>query len=180
MTEFWHDQKRDLLVYPLTVGAPLHALPEAKQINGTYFAVPRSLHNAQILRYFNYPVVPVIDRYDWPSAPGIKPWESQQHAANFMVLHPHCFNLSDMGVGKTLAALWAADWLMRQHKDFRALIVCPLSIMERVWGDAIWKNFLSHRTVEILYGSAHKREETLAKSKADFLVVNFDGVGIGA
>jgi SNF2 family DNA or RNA helicase len=180
VTEFWHDTKRDLLVYPLTVGAPLHALPEAKQINGAYFAVPRSLRNAQILRYFNYPVTPIIDNYEWPSAPGIKPWKSQQQAANFMVLHPHCFNLSDMGVGKTLATLWAADWLMRQYPGFRALIVCPLSIMERVWGDAIWNNFLSHRSVEILYGNADRRAAILAKSKADFLVVNFDGVGIGA
>ena len=180
MNVFYHDVKRNLLIYPLTAGAPLHALPEAKQVNGSFFAVPRTLQNAQILRFYNYPVSSVMDSYDWPCGPGIKPYVTQKTASNFMVLHPRCFNLSDMGVGKSLAALWAADWLMQQHQNFRALIVCPLSIMERVWGDAIFKNFLSRRTFEVLYGSAHKRQETLAKSKADFLIVNFDGVGIGA
>src|SRR3989304_6918098 len=80
-------------------------------------------------------------------------------AANFMVLHPRCFNLSDMGVGKTLATLWAVDWLMKQYpKDtFRALVVCPLSIMQRVWGDAIFKNFLSNRSYKVLHGDAAQR-----------------------
>jgi SNF2 family DNA or RNA helicase len=178
---FYHDTKRDLLVYPLTAGAPLHVLPEAKRVNGQYFAVPRTLQNAQVLRFYNYPVSPVMGHYDWPCGPGITPYASQKLASNFMVLHPRSFNLSDMGVGKTLAALWAADFLMKQSSaPFRALIVCPLSIMKRVWGDAIWKNFLSRRTFEVLYGSAEKRQSILAKSKADFLICNFDGVGVGA
>jgi SNF2 family DNA or RNA helicase len=181
MTEFYHDTKRDLLIYPLTAEAPLHVLPEAKRVNGNYFAVPRTLQNAQVLRFYNYPVAPVMDNYDYPRAPGIVPYASQKVASNFMVLHPRCFNLSDMGVGKTLAALWAADWLMlNSPQPFRTLIVCPLSIMERVWGDAIWQNFLSRRSFEVLYGSAQKRQATLEKSKANFLIINFDGVGVGA
>jgi SNF2 family DNA or RNA helicase len=178
--EFYHDKARKLLIYPLTPGAPLQALPEAKQVNGEFFAVPDTLRNSQILRFYNYPVAPVMVDYDWPCAPAITPYESQKAAANFMVLHPHCFNLSDMGVGKTLAALWAADWLMQHNPGLRALIVCPLSIMERVWADAIWKNFLSRRTFEVLYGSHQKRQTTLEKSKADFLIINFDGLGLGA
>lgn len=181
MIDFYHDTKRDLLIYPLTAGAPLHVLPDAKRVNGNYFAVPRTLQNAQILRFYNYPVVSIMDNYDYPCAPGITPYTTQKLASNFMVLHPRCFNLSDMGVGKTLAALWATDWLMLNARaPFRALIVCPLSIMERVWGDAIWKNFLSRRSFEVLHGSAQKRQSLLEKSKADFLIINFDGVGIGA
>lgn len=178
---FWHDTRRDLLVYPLSAAAPLHALPEAKTIDGRYFAVPRTLTNAQVLRFWNYPVPQIMSDYDWPHAPGITPYETQKLAANFMVLHPRCFNLSDMGVGKTLAALWAADWLMRRHPvgTFRALIVCPLSIMERVWSDAIFKHFLSRRSVEIVYGDSSKRSLVLGRA-ADFYIINFDGVGIGA
>jgi SNF2 family DNA or RNA helicase len=118
--------------------------------------------------------------YDWPAAPTIKPWAVQKAAANFMVCNPRCFNFSDMGSGKTLSTLWAADFLMRQGTIKRALIICPLSIMERVWGDAIFKNFFGKRTYEVIYGSAEKREAIIRNSEADFLIINFDGVGVGA
>ena len=154
----------------------------AKQLNGSYVAVPRTLRNSQILRWLNYPVAPIMSEYDWPRSPAIEhPYESQKLAANFCVLHPRCLNLSDMGVGKTMATLWAADWLMRQHPPgtFRAIIVAPLSILERVWANAIFTNFLGHRTFEILYGSPEKRLQGLSRD-ADFYIVNFDGVGVGA
>jgi hypothetical protein len=60
------------------------------------------------------------------------------------------------------------------------LVVAPLSILERVWAAAIFSNFFGKRTAEILYGTAEKRMHLLATSKADFLICNFDGVGIGA
>lgn len=88
--------------------------------------------------------------------------------------------LCNHNTGKTLATLWAADWLMQHHKDFRALIVAPLSILQTVWANAIFKNFLSRRSVDVLHGDAIKRQKILAESKADFLIVNYDGVGVGA
>lgn len=216
MTQFYHDTQSNTLIYPR------HALitqtiPEAREINGQFVAVPRSLHNLQVLRHYNFPVSPVItdDNYDWPRPPNIKqPYESQKTTANFLALHPRSFCLSEMGTGKTLSTLWAADWLMRQHDrnrkpcrycsagartglpgnacsdcmgtgyddpqdDFRVLIVCPISIMQRVWGDAIFKTFLGKRTFTILHGSAEKRLKLL-NQPADFYIINHDGVGIGA
>lgn len=220
MTNFYFDAQRNLLIYPRSDVIERY-LPQAKSISGSpanggqgLIAIPRTLQACQTLRWLNYPVPPVITdaNYDWPAAPGVKPWESQKLAANFMALHPRCFNLSDMGVGKTYSTLWAADWLMKQHEQnkctncggvgcagpdndyegascdvcdgtgaerFRALIVCPLSIMQRVWSDAIFKLFLGHRKIEILYGSQERRLEALARA-ADYYIVNFDGVGIGA
>ena len=121
------------------------------------------------------------ETYDFPIEPGRKPLDHQRMMVNFMVAHKRCFNLSDMGTMKTLSTLWAADWLMQQHPpgEFRALIVAPLSTLERVWGNAIFKNFLSRRTFEILHGDANKRIAGLARP-ADFYIVNFDGVGVGA
>jgi SNF2 family DNA or RNA helicase len=183
---FFHDHKRNLLVYetpsPLHVAQLLQSLPEAKQINGSYVAVPATLKNSQTLRWMQYPVAPVIteQNYEWPRGPGIFPYESQKITANFLALNPRSFVLSDMGVGKTLATLWAADFLMNQNPGSRALIVAPLSILERVWAAAIFSNFFGKRTAEILYGTAEKRMQLLETSKADFLVINFDGVGIGA
>jgi SNF2 family DNA or RNA helicase len=84
-----------------------------------------------------------------------------------------------MGTGKTQSVLWAADWLMRQSKEpFRVLIVCPLSVMQRVWADAIFKSFLGRRTVEILHGTEKERLEKLSL-KADFSIINFHGVDTG-
>lgn len=180
---FFHDPTRNLSIYQTQSPILQQAIPEARQINGQYLAIPHNLRTAQILRHFNYPVAPVITdaNYPWPRAPSITPYESQKIAANFMVTHPRCFNLSDMGVGKTLAVLWGADWLMRQHRQgtFRAIIVAPLSILQRVWGDAIFKNFLGARTFEVLHGTPEKRLDALSRS-ADFYIVNFDGVGVGA
>jgi SNF2 family DNA or RNA helicase len=180
MVDFYHDQTRNLLVYKSQSPFVLQAIPEAKLVNRNYLAVPRTLRNSQILRHFDYPVAPVMTEYDWPAAPGIKPWESQRVSSNFFVLHPRSFNLSDMGTGKTLAALWAADWLMQHSKGrLRALIVAPLSTLERVWANAIWTNFLNRRTFEILHGTAERRLAGLAKD-VDFFIVNHDGVGVGA
>jgi SNF2 family DNA or RNA helicase len=183
VAEFYHDQGRNLLIYPTRQPDRfVHYIPDAKPINGAYVAVPRNLRNLQTLRHFGIPVTPIMDGYDWPASPGIRPWETQKLAANFLVLHPRCFNLSDMGVGKTLSALWAADWLMRHHTPgtCRALIVAPLSILQSVWANAIFRNFLGRRSYDILYGDAEKRLKILSNSKADFLICNFDGVGVGA
>ncbi len=191
---FFHDKVRNLLVYeapsPLHVAQLLQSLPEAKQVseygaNGSYrsyVAVPATLKNSQTLRWMQYPVAPVItdQNYSWPAAPGIKPYESQKITANFLVLNPRSFVLSDMGTGKTNSVLWGADFLIEQNPGTRALIVAPLSILERVWAAAIFSNFFGKRTAEILYGTAEKRMHLLATSKADFLIINFDGVGIGA
>jgi len=80
---------------------------------------------------------------------------------------------------KTLATLWAADFIMQQNPGWRCLIVCPLSIMQRVWGDAITNHFLGRRTYTILHGEAGKRCRLL-DNPSDFYIVNFDGVGVGA
>jgi SNF2 family DNA or RNA helicase len=181
--QFYHDIKNNLLIYDRPSPLVRQHIPDAVSINGQYLAVKHTLQNAQTLRWLNYPVAPIITdaNYDWPHAPGIKPLPHQKIMANFMVLHPRSFNLSDMGTMKTLASLWAADWLMSQSKEAcRALIVAPLSILQRVWADAIFKNFLGRRSHAILYGDAAKRESLLAESAADFLIINFDGVGIGA
>lgn len=175
---FFYEPKHNVLVYPRHELIERH-IQEARPLNGQYVGVPRTLRTCQILRWFNFPVPPIMEGYSWPASPGITPYESQKLAANFMVLHPRCFNLSDMGVGKTLATLWAADWLMQQHRGFHALIVCPLSIMQRVWGDAIFKNFLSNRTYKVLYGDATKRLKLLSEP-ADFYICNIDGIGVGA
>jgi hypothetical protein len=185
MMTFFLDQPRNLLIYPDLPGYTRHqiaqAIPEAKELNGHYLAVPRTLRNSQLLRVLGQPVAPVMDGYDWPIEPGRKPLLHQKLYANFQVLHPRCFNLGSPGTMKTLSSLWAADFLMRQHPEgaFRCLIICPLTIVDTVWASTIFKNFLHRRSVEILHGPQDKRIKLLAKCP-DFSIINFDGLGIGA
>lgn len=180
--DFYHDTTANVLVY--SGHCPnVQALPESRQINGAYFGVPFTLPNAQILRYYNYPVPQIITdkNYDWPIEPGKTPLLHQKVMANFTVLNRRMFNLSDMGTMKTISTLWAADWLMQQYPagTCRCLIVAPLSVLERVWAHAIFRNFLSRRSFEILHGDAAARQKALDRA-ADFYIINFDGVGVGA
>lgn len=93
-----------------------------------------------------------------------------------MLSNPHSYVLNDIGTGKTMSALWAADFLMSEGIARRALITAPLSTLERVWGDALFLHF-THRSFNVLHGSAERRRKLLAQPK-DFYVINHDGVGV--
>jgi SNF2 family DNA or RNA helicase len=163
----------------------LKVVPGAISVDARHVAAPINLHSLQVIRYLGLPVPPPMDNYDWPLHgfdPDGTPWRPRDHQvkmANFMVLHPRCFNLSAMGSQKTLSALWATDYLMRLYPGTKCLIVAPLSTLQRVWADAIFTHFLGRRTARVLHGTGEKRQEALA-SPADFYIVNFDGLGIGA
>jgi SNF2 family DNA or RNA helicase len=181
MIDLYHDRARRLLVYRTSEPDRVtHYVPEARRLNGSCVALPATLHNVQLLRVLQYPVPGIMEAsgYDWPIERGRKPLAHQKLMAEFMVSHPRCFNLSDMGTMKTLSTLWAADFIMQQEKC-RGLIVAPLSILQRVWLDALFANFLGRRTGRIVYGSADKRAREL-DADADIYIVNFDGLGIGA
>ena len=78
--------------------------------------------------------------------------------------------------GKTGSAIWAADYLMSIGKIKRVLIICPLSIMDSAWRADLFK-FAMHRSVDIAYGTAKKREAIIGGS-AEFVIINYDGVEI--
>ena len=109
---FYFDQPRNLLIYDRPSSLVLEHIPEAKRLNGQYVAVPRTLRNSQVLRWLNYPVAPIItdENYDLADRARQDAADHQKIMANFGVLHPRMFNLSDMGRWKTIGS-WAADWL---------------------------------------------------------------------
>ena len=156
-------------------------LPEARRLNGHHIVVPHEMRAMQVMRHMGYPALsPILTDYDWPSNPHKvpKPFDHQRQMAAFMTLHPRCFNLSDMGTGKTLATLWALDYLMQRGLVRRALILSPLSTIYRVWEDEIFNHFMSRRKCAVLYGDRGKRISTLA-GDADFYILNHDGLCIG-
>ena len=109
---------------------------------------------------------PIEGRYEWTGQ--YKPFAHQKNKRSF------CFN--EQGTGKTASAIWAADYLMKQRKIKRVLIVCPLSIMESAWRNDLF-TFAMHRTVDVAYGSKRKREKVI-NGDAEFVIINYDGVSI--
>ena len=173
----WFDAANNAVVYN-TPGDNTIAenVPDAVRLHNGYVACPASLYNLQLLRYLGYPTIQPMDiSYDWPGR--YVPFAAQRITANFLAVHPRAFVLNDMGTGKTLAALWAADFVMRANPGVRCLVVAPLSTLERVWADAIFQNLLGRRRCVVLHGSATKRRELL-REDADFYIINYDGLTV--
>jgi hypothetical protein len=117
---------------------------------------------------------PISGRYDWPGR--YRPMGHQKTTAEFLTIHKKSFCFNEQGTGKTASAIWAADFLMKQGKVRRALIICPLSIMDSAWRADLFEVAM-HRTVDVAHGDAKKRKKII-EGGAEFVVINFDGVEI--
>lgn len=122
----------------------------------------------------------VDQHYEWPSF-NVTPFTKQKETTNFLVNNPHCFCLNDMGTGKTLASLWAADFLMRQFPrgEVQCLILAPLSTLNEVWGKELKSHFFARRSYAVVHGSAERRAALLRKDY-DFYIMNHDGIKVPA
>lgn len=152
-------------------------IPTAKEFvyrGKNLVAVPHRLDEVRVLRNLGI-AAPGPNRYyySWPTAYD-KPYLHQQEMAEFMVLNPRCYNLGDMGTGKTLATLWAYDYLREIGAVKRALIVTPLSTLERTWGDEIFTHF-PHLSFGVLHGSTATRTKML-NYEFDVYLINHDGI----
>lgn len=116
----------------------------------------------------------INDSYKWPRPLGFTPFDHQRQTANFLTDNSRAFCFNEQGTGKTASVIWAADYLMRAGIIKRVLVVCPLSIMQSAWQNDLFK-FAVHRTVEVAYGSAEKRNK-IANSTAEFVIINYDGI----
>jgi SNF2 family DNA or RNA helicase len=118
---------------------------------------------------------PILHYYDWPGR--FTPFQHQRETAAFLTTHRRALVLNEIGTGKTQAALWAADYLMRAGAVKRVLILSPLSTLERVWGDAIFLE-LTDRAATVLHGAAKRRLDLLQRNATDFYIINHDGFPI--
>jgi SNF2 family DNA or RNA helicase len=139
------------------------------------FAVQHTLEAAKVLRNMGFHVpAPIRHQYNWPGK--FKPFAHQIVMSEFLTMQRRAFNLSEMGTAKTNAALWAADWLMHTKRVDKALVLSPLSTLERVWANDIFDT-LMHRRCTIVHGTREKRFNALA-ADVDFYIMNHDGLGI--
>ena len=156
----------------------LNVIHTAKKVlfkGAEYVAVPHRLDETRVLRSLGHDAPsPIRYHYDWPGR--FAPFQAQKDAAAFLSTHKRAFNLSELGTGKSLASLWAYDYLKREGKVSKALIIAPLSTLERTWADEIFNHF-PHLTCAVLHGTRDKRIKLL-KQDLDIYIINHDGLSI--
>ena len=146
--------------------------------DGVYeVAVRWGLDEARVLRNLGVKNVPspINARYDWPGR--YKPMEHQKETAAFLTLHRRAFVFSEPGTGKTLSALWAADYLMKLKRVRRCLVICPVSIMHSAWmGDL--QNSIIHRSAIVAHHQQAMRRVEMVQGVYEFVIINYDGLDL--
>ena len=156
-------------------GRVTDVIPKSKELSGNRVVVNWGVDEAHVLKNLNINVPsPIEGKYKWTGK--YKPFEHQKTTAGFLTLNKRAFCFNEQGTGKTASAIWAADFLMNQGRVKRALVICPLSIMDSAWREDLF-SFAMHRKVDIAYGSAKKRAEIIG-GDAEFVIINYDGVEI--
>ena len=156
-------------------------IPRSKIVGengGVYeMAVFWGLEEVRVLRNLGVKdlVSPITARYDWPGRH--RPFAHQVETSSFLTLNPRAFVFNDPGTGKTLSALWAADYLMRLKKVRRCLILCPLSIMHDAWISGI-SNSIIHRSAIAAHHAQASRRIEMVQGDYEFVIVNYDGLNL--
>ena len=146
--------------------------------NGTYeIAVYWGLDEARVLRNLGVRNVPspITRRYAWPGR--YIPMEHQIETASFLTLHRRAFCFNEPGTGKTLSALWAADYLMQRGEVRRVLILCPMSIMHSAWLQDL-NNSILHRSAVVAHHAKAARRIELIQHDYEFVITNYEGLAL--
>jgi len=152
-------------------------IPKSKCLTANKVLVNWGLEETHVLKNLNIRVPsPISTRYEWTGK--YSPMRHQKTTSEFFTMNKRAFCFNEQGTGKTASAIWAADYLMKNNYIRRALVICPLSIMDSAWREDLF-TFAMHRTVDIAYGAAKKRREII-NSDVDFVIINYDGVEIVA
>ena len=106
-----------------------------------------------------------------------KPHSYQEFAREFILDHPVCCLMLDMGLGKTVVTL-TAIWLMALDSfDIgKILVIAPKRVAEDTWPKELKKwEHLTGLTYSLVLGSKKQREEALQK-KAAIYIINRENV----
>lgn len=168
-------RKLVVLPYRADLANLLGAQAQVFSHKGTpHLAIPHREDTTKLLRNMGHNIAgPIQYFYDWN---GGSPFDSQRVTADLLSTNERAYVLSEMGVGKTRAALYAYDYLRGAALANRCIIVAPLSTLVGVWENEIFENF-PHLTTVVLYGDKKKRLRLLAQP-ADCYIINHDGVEV--
>lgn len=178
MTILAHPATNSLVIQADDPFAIRELLPQSKSITHTDYniAVKHTLETSKVLRNIGIPApAPIRYNYGWPGK-FTHVFDHQVATAEFLTLHKRAFVLNEMGTMKTSSSLWAVDWLMNNGYVKKALILSPLSTLDRVWKNEIFDT-LMHRIASVVHGTQTQRLAALDVD-ADFYILNHDGVTI--
>ena len=106
-----------------------------------------------------------------------RPHDYQQYAENFILAHPVCCLMLDMGLGKTIITL-SALWLMALDSfDIgKILVIAPKRVAESTWPKELAKwEHLTGLSYSLVLGNKKQREEAL-REKASVYIINRENV----
>ena len=168
-------EKKKLVLNTSVYTAVLSAIPHAKafDLDGVqHVALHHGPEESLVLKNLGFKVPePIRSYYLWPAR--FKPMDHQKDTSAFLSMNRKALCLNAPGTGKTISALWAADYLLEEGVVKRVLIVAPLSTVSVVWGREMYHH-LPHRSFSVLVGSRDKRKDLLAQG-AQYCVINHDG-----
>lgn len=167
------DHKKVVIPYRADIENLLAPNTQRFQAKGEYFlAVPHDIESTMLMRNMGVMAPsPVQYYYPWP---GVTPFASQIATADLLTVSRRAYVLSEMGVGKTRAVLYAYDYLRGLGKIDKLLVVAPLSTLTTVWENEVFETF-HHLKCTVVYGSRKRREQLLA-CPSDIYVINHEGV----
>jgi len=169
------------LVFRTRNPAKYNIIPKHKILaeyeDGYEVAVYWGLDEARVLKNLGVKDVPspIVKRYKWPGR--FKPMAHQIETASFLTLYKRAFVFSEPGTGKTLSALWAADYLMQRGDVRRCLILCPLSIMHSAWLSDL-NNSIIHRSAVVAHHAQATRRIEMIQQDYEFVITNYDGLNL--
>ena len=155
---------------------PKHKIVD--QEGDTYkLAVYWGLDEVRVLRNLGVRDVPspIVRKYNWPGR--YTPMAHQVETASFLTINRKAFVFNDPGTGKTLSALWAADYLMTRGLVRRVLILCPLSIMHAAWMSDL-NNSIIHRSAIVAHHAQAAKRIEMIQSDYEFVICNYDGLNL--
>ena len=154
----------------------LGIVPGAKRVNIKGHDIVSVNHDQDTVRVLRNMGIqapgPILHYYDWPGR--WPPYVHQRETAEFATLSPRAFILNDMGTGKTVSVLWAFDYLRKIGTVDWALVISPLSTLERTWADEVFRNF-PDMSYGVVYGTPDRKKK-IARDSYDIYIINHDGI----
>ena len=150
-------------------------------LESTGLVLPHTASVTKLLRMkgFDTPA-PILTQYNFPTFDPNKPaFHIQKQTCAMLTMDRRGYVLNELGTGKTRCILWAYDYLRSIKLANKMLVICPVSAMQRTWGDELRREF-HWLKFEILHHSSgkSKRIERLANTNADVYIINHDGLKV--
>jgi len=115
---------------------------------------------------------PILSYYDFPAR--FAAMEHQKATAAFLTSNRRALCLNAPGTGKSVSALWAADYLINDGVIKSVLIVAPLSTLKPVWANELRQHF-PYRNSVVITGDRKKKQRIIRSENIHFAIINHDG-----